>query len=225
MRDRYLLPCFHRAVLCAFVIGALTCVAQALTFDLAYGQRKCFSEDLPPLTTVRGDVQVASGRGEMRLDLFVSDAKGVVAFHKSDVNMVKYSFQTASYDRHTTSPYRFCIVNQVHARAANDGDLSRRVTMKVDVLHKSRAEQFSRLATKGHVSKIQESFQSVSDDVDRLIEVMDELRAKEQELTDLNASTTRTIVRISVVACLFTIATGVANFVSLKSFFKQKKLV
>lgn len=207
------------AAACLWSIGA------SITFDLAYGQQKCFSEDLPPVTIVRGDVQIASGRGEMRLDLFVTDMNGVLAFHKSDVNAVKYSFQTGAYERHTTQQYRFCIVNQLKPRGTEPGtEVFRRVTIKVNSISNSRGAEVGNLAKRDHVSKLQQTFHEVSNEVDRLIETMDQLRVDEQLLTDVNRNTTSSIIRISIVACLFTILTGVLNVMSLKSFFKQKKL-
>lgn len=207
------------AAACLWSIGA------SITFDLAYGQQKCFSEDLPPVTIVRGDVQIASGRGEMRLDLFVTDMNGVLAFHKSDVNAVKYSFQTGAYERYTTQQYRFCIVNQLKPRGTEPGtEVFRRVTIKVNSISNSRGAEVGNLAKRDHVSKLQQTFHEVSNEVDRLIETMDQLRVDEQLLTDVNRNTTSSIIRISIVACLFTILTGVLNVMSLKSFFKQKKL-
>lgn len=198
--------------------------AGSITFELPYGQRKCYSEDLPPLSTTRGTVHVSGGKGEMSLDLFVSDMRGVVQFHKSDVNSVKFSFRTGSYQVHTTEQYRFCIVNQVHPDAASTPDLIRRVTLVVDVVNKDREEAVGRLAKEDHVEKVQESFSSISTDVDDLIGKMDDLRAKEQMLTELNEQTSKVIFRISILACLFTVGTGVINFMSLKMFFKRKKL-
>lgn len=64
--------------------------ASSLTFELPYWQRKCFTEDLPPDTVTRVMVHVASGQGEMTLNLFVSDLKGVVHFQKSNVDSVKF---------------------------------------------------------------------------------------------------------------------------------------
>ncbi len=214
-----------RALLALCAIASALHVAASITFDLGYGQQKCFTEDLPPVTIVRGDVHIASGKGEMRLDLFVTNQQGVLAFHKSDVNAVKFSFQTGAYDRHTTQLYRFCVVNQVHGLSGMPpGDVFRRVTMQIDVMSASRGNAVGGLATRDHVTKLQQSFHEVSGEVDRLIESLDELRAKEQQLTDVNANTSTMIVRISIIACLFTILTGVLNVMSLKSFFKQKKL-
>eukprot|EP00177_Eucheuma_denticulatum_P006033 GFKZ01011005.1.p1 GENE.GFKZ01011005.1~~GFKZ01011005.1.p1 ORF type:complete len:237 (+),score=6.63 GFKZ01011005.1:202-912(+) len=210
----------------------------SLTFELPYGQRKCFSEDLPPYTVTRGTVHVSSGSGEMSLDLFVSDQNGVVQFHKSDVNTVKFSFRSGSYPVHTRQMYRFCVVNQVHAGSANTmpGSVTRRVTLKVEPVYEGEMagrEQHqsdgsgtavSRLAKQGHVDKVYQSFLEVSNDVDGLIERMEELRAEEEMLTAANERTAGVILKISVVACTLTIATGVLNFLSLKSFFKRKKL-
>lgn len=200
--------------------------AGSLMFELPYGQRKCFTEDLPPDTVTRGTVHVASGQGEMTLDLFVSDMRGVVHFHKSNVDSVKFSFKTGHYPMHTREAYRFCIVNQVSSNAMHQasGHVVRRVTLEVETVKEHQDPTTSRLAKQDQVDKTYSSFLSVQNDVDGLIEKMDELRAKEQQLSEVNESTSTTIFRISLVACGFTILTGVLNFLSLKSFFKRKKL-
>lgn len=199
--------------------------SNSLTFELPYGQRKCFSEDLPPDIEVRGTVHVASGQGEMTLDLFVSDMRGVVYFHKSNVDSVKFSFRTGHFPSHTREAFRFCVVNQVSANAAHpSARVVRRVTLEVETVKDRHDTSTSRLAKQDQVDKVYSSFLGVQNDVDDLIEKMDELRVKEQKLNDINESTSATIFRISLVACLFTILTGVLNFLSLKSFFKRKKL-
>lgn len=198
--------------------------AASITFELTQGQRKCFSEDLPPMATVQGTVHVASGRAEMPLDLFVSDQAGKVYFNKHDVNSVKFTFATANYRPHTMEPHRFCILSQVHPHAAHAPSISRRVTLDVKSVSHEQGKKVPELARQEHADKIYSDFLTVSQSVDSLIEKMDDLRAAEQTLTDLNERTATTIVQISVVACLFTIGTGVANFLSLKSFFKRKKL-
>lgn len=161
----------------------------------------------------------------MSLDLFVSDERGSVYFHKSDVNMVKFSFQTGSFQQHTMKPYSFCVINQVHKDSRSNPGAIRRVTLEVEVENQdNRKTEASRLAKQSHAEKVYTDFLSVSSDVDRLIEKMDDLREKEKALSELNEQTATTILRISVIACLFTIGTGVLNFLSLKTFFKRKKL-
>lgn len=211
----------------ALLLLAAAAQASSLTFELPYGQRKCYSEDLAPSTDIRGEVHVAGGRGEMKLDLFVSDAGGTVYFHKSDVNALKFSFKTGvapSHSKTGTQSYRFCIVNQVHPHSAAASNVARRVTLVVEALDKVRAGDMAKLATQGHVEKVQDKFGEVSRKVDEIIDRIDDLRVQEQALSDVNEDTSRMIMRISVLACLFTIATGALNFMSLKSFFKQKKL-
>lgn len=202
-------------------------LASSLTFNLPYGQRKCFTEELPPSANVRGGINVASGKGDMSLDMFVSDSHGTVHFHKSDVNAVKFSFHTpASNTQGMYAPddYRFCIVNQVHPQAAASPGVTRRITLEVSYVSDRHAQQVDRLAKEDVAEQVFSRFSSVSSDVDELIEKLDELRAKEQQLTELNENTSSTILTISLIASLFTILTGLLNFLSLKSFFKRKKL-
>lgn len=208
-----------------FVSLALNCLTcDALTFDLPYGSRKCLSEDLPTSADVKGELHVTGGHGDMSLDLFVSDPRGIVYFHKAGVDAVKYTFRTGSFDPRTTQVYRFCVLHQVHPNAAVQHELSRRVTLKVDVESAKTRNEVDQLAKTVHVSKAEESFGEVSKEIMELISRLDDMRVKEQQLSEVNEDTSKSIVRITVVAALFTIMTGVLNFLNLKSFFKQKKL-
>lgn len=207
----------------ALLFFATLCAS--ITFDLPYGQQKSFSEDVSPSVTMRGSVHVAGGRGQgdMKLDVYVTNPQGVVAFHRMDVNAVKFTFKTSAFQAHTTQAYRMCILHQLERGAAHSHSQTyRRITLEFE---QARAkDDLKKLASKSHVDKLHESFHEVSLSVDKLIEGMDDLRMREQTLTSINSDTSSVIVRIAIVACLFTILTGVLNFMSLKSFFKQKKL-
>ncbi len=209
-----------------FLLAATIPLISALTFDLGYGSQKCFSEDVAPSTLIKGSVSASGGKGgaDMKLDVYVSNAQGVVAFHRTDVNAVKFSFSSGAFERHTTQPYRICVMHQITSGSAYppSGKAYRRVTLSFE--QATKVADTTALATRQHVDQVHQSFHEVSVAVDRLIEAMDDLRAKEQDLTDVNQDTTSVIVRISIVACLATILTGVLNFLSLKTFFKQKKL-
>jgi len=198
----------------------------AITFDLPYGQQKCFSEDVSPSVTVRGAVHVAGGRGQgdMKLDVYVTNPQGVVAFHRMDVNAVKFTFKTSSFQEHTTQAYRICVLHQLERGRAHHAHHKayRRITLEFEMAREKAS--MKSLASKQHVDKLHQSFHEVSISVDKLIEGMDDLRMREQALTNVSSDTSSVIVRIAIVACLFTILTGVLNFMSLKSFFKQKKL-
>lgn len=211
-------------LLVALLLLLLATNASALTFDLLYGSRKCISEDIPPLSDVRGELHVSGGSGDMALDLFVSDPRGVVYFHRAEANSVKYSFKSGEFDSRTTQAYRFCVVHQVHPNAATKTDVSRRVSLDVKVESEKSRVEVDALAKRGHLSNVQEKFQDVYHEVDGLIQKMDELRMKEQTLSEVNEDTSRTVLRVTVLAAIFTIGTGVLNFMNLKSFFKQKKL-
>ena len=215
----------HIAAVCAFFLLLPSIFANSLTFELGFGERKCFSEDLPPDTRTLGTVHVASGHGDMTLDLFVADARGKVYFHRANVDTVKFSFVTGAGSPHTRESYRFCVVNQVPAHAVRPAaNVVRRVTLEVDRLRPSTDSPAARIAKQEHVDKVYSSFMTVQNDIEDLIEKIDELREREEHLSRANDDTSSTIFRISLVACLFTIITGLLNFLSLKSFFKRKKL-
>lgn len=217
------MPSLHLSLAFALAL-ALFAPATALTFDLLYGSRKCVSEDLPPGAEVKGELHVSGGSGDMSLDLFVSDPRGVVYFHRAAVNSVKYSFTSGSFDANAQQTYRFCVVHQVHPNSAARTDVSRRVSLDVKVDSASVKEDMKLLASKSDVSRVSDKFQGLYQEVDELIGRMEVLRKAEAALSVANAETSRIVLRVTVIAGVFTVLTGVLNFVSLKSFFKSKKL-
>lgn len=205
------------------VLLLLAAAASALTFDLSYGSRKCISEDVTPLADVRGELHVSGGSGDMSLDLFVSDPRGVVYFHRAGANSVKYSFKAGNFGT-ATQAYRFCVVHQVHPNAATRTEVVRRVTLSVKVEGKGIQEEVAALAKRGDVAQAQEKFQDVYREVDNIISQMDRLRDMEEALSSANENTSRIVMRVTFLAAVFTIGTGVLNFLNLKTFFKSKKL-
>ena len=198
--------------------------SSSITFNLPYGQRKCFSEELRAASQCRGSIHVASGKGEMSLDLFVTDRHGTVFFHKTNVNSLKFSFQTADRDMNVMDTYRFCVVNQVHPHAVHAANVARKVTLEIDVVSKHQDAALARLAKQDHADQLYSDLLSASQQVDSVINALDELRKREQQLTDLNQGTSTTILRVSILACVLTVATGLVNFFALKNFFKRKKI-
>lgn len=215
--------CARVALALAALLAAAACGA-ALTFDLTYGSRKCMSEDVSSLADVRGDIHVSSGVGDMTLDLFVSDPRGVVYFHRAGANSLKFSFKAGEFDEHQTQAYRFCVVHQVHPNAAARTEVTRRVSLNVKVEGKGVQQEVAALAKKGDVLQAQEKFQDVYREVDNIISRMDELRNMEDSLTEANESTSKVVLRVTFLAAVFTIGTGVLNFLNLKTFFRSKKL-
>lgn len=215
---------FARAALALAALLAAAACGAALTFDLTYGSRKCVSEDVTSLANVRGEVHVSGGVGDMSLDLFVSDPRGVVYFHRAGANAVKYSFKAGAFDERLTQAYRFCIVHQVHPNAAARTEVTRRVSLSMNVEGKGVQEEVAALAKRGDVVAAQEKFQDVYREVDNIISRMDELRNMEDALTAANESTSKVVMRVTFLAAVFTIGTGVLNFLNLKTFFKSKKL-
>lgn len=206
----------------------LATYARAITFDLYFGEQKCFGEDFLPRTSVKGDVHVSTGRGgaDMKLDVVITNSKQVVVFHRAAIHTAKFSFTTGEYKSTTSQPYRICVRHQVPSYAARpptDIAAYRRVTLS---LHTPRTSQdIAKLASRAHVNRTSQSFREVSFSLERLLQAMHSIRSLEQHLSDIGNSTATLVVCISLLASLFTILTGVLNFMYLKNFFKHKKLI
>lgn len=210
----------------ALIVFLLTLIPTvfSITFELSYAERKCFTEELPAATDAKGTVHVSGGAGEMSLDLFISDMRGTVYFHKQDVNSIKFSFRTAHGQPHEMKTYRFCVLNQARPHSPASPGSVRRISLDVKAVSQVTHDAFNRLIKQEHADKVYSDFFTVSSEVDSIIEQMDVLRDEEKKLSEINEQTTSMILNLSLIACIFTIATGVANFFSLKSFFKRKKI-
>lgn len=212
-----------------FLIVAFVC-AEAITFDLPYGQQNCFGEDFLPRTTVQTEVHVLTGRGggggvDMKLDVSVSNAGGTVIAHHSDASTVKFSFVTGHYKSTSSQPYRVCVRHQPNNDMHQPGAVSayRRVMLSLTPAVKNVDSDM--YLTHDDADQILLSLNNLSRSVANVIKEIDQIRTLEDTLSDEANHTTPMIIRFSILACLFTILTGFINVGFLKALWKKKKMI
>lgn len=199
--------------------------SNGLAFEVDYGGRKCIYEEVPPSTQIKGEFHVSGGTGEMELDLFITDPRGVVYFNKQNMDTQKFSFKSGQFIKHTKQKYKFCVLHQVHQHAARMPRVKRRVSFSVEIEQSRRAKKKAQVATGSQVDSAHEKLADLEDDLDTLLGEFDGIREEEQVITDIGTNTTSTILRYSVLSIAITLLTGFLNHYYLRSFFKQKKLM
>eukprot|EP00168_Porphyra_purpurea_P010986 TRINITY_DN2753_c0_g1_i2.p1 TRINITY_DN2753_c0_g1~~TRINITY_DN2753_c0_g1_i2.p1 ORF type:complete len:317 (+),score=71.28 TRINITY_DN2753_c0_g1_i2:247-1197(+) len=182
----------------------------ALQLVVPFASRKCVAEDLPPATHVRGDVRVAAGNGDMLLDLFVTDTRGVVVYHASNVATSAFSFVTSPPSAHSPrmalAPYRFCFHHQAHPHEAHQPGWERRVTLTIT---RARTEPLvPGVARTAHVSAVETRIREVEDLVEELVGGLDAASSAASEVEAVQAKVRRWVWGTAVLGCVVIVGGG-----------------
>ena len=87
-----------------FAAAILMHHAHAIRFVLEKGQSRCFWETFADHSNVLGEYMVATGKGDMRVDLRITDDEGKELFAKTDMDHGKFEFQTRSGQHKANRP-------------------------------------------------------------------------------------------------------------------------
>ena len=218
-----------RSLLRFLLLGAYFALQSSTSYGLSlevdYGSRKCIYEDFPPNTQVTGEFHVSGGHGEMDLDLFVTDPRGVVFYNKQNLQSQQYSFRTGHYPQHTTQTFKFCVVHQIHHQASRASRVKRQVSFTIETKRQKGATRSSQVATGKQLETASERFSDIEVELDILLGDLDEMREHEQVISEIGTRTTKTILFYSLLSIVVTLLTGFLNHYYLRFFFKQKKLM
>lgn len=227
------------AVTAAAVAVAPPAVA-AIQFDVFFEGQRCITEELAPYSTVNGLVHVADGPTPMKVDVFVTDSRGKVQYHKAAAVHEAFSFKTgpppaSPYgghdDAHAPSPYRVCAH---HAPGPNDPDSayrrgsggpppSRRVTVSMTQGLAPVAREG--LAKRSHVDSHVERVRDLEYQLQAVIGGIDDMKAVEADVLHKNDDTNMRVLWYSVAACGVMIGAGAYQVFYMKTFFKRAKLI
>jgi len=213
--------------LAAVVAALASSPTAALQLVVPFAARKCVSEDLPPATHVRGDVRVAAGNGDMPLDLIVTDTRGVVVYHASNVATSAFSFVTSPPSAHSPrmalAAYRFCFHHQAHLHEAHQPGWERRVTVAVT---RQRPEtQVAGVARTAHVSAVEARMREVEDLVEGLVGGLDAASEAASEVEEVQAKVRQWVWVMAVLGCVVIIGGGAAQVWYLRRLFTKKRLM
>lgn len=214
-------------LLLAAVAAALLPRADALQLVVPFASRKCISEDLPPATHVRGDLRVAAGDGDMTLDLFVTDVRGVVVYHASNVISSAFTFVTSPASSHSPrtalAPYRFCFHHQAHPHEGHRPGVERRVA--VAITQERTEPRVAGVATSAHVTAVETRMQEVEQLVDGLVTGLDAASEAAKDVEAIQARVRRWVSATAVLGCVVILGAGAVQVWYLRRMFRKKRLM
>jgi emp24/gp25L/p24 family/GOLD len=215
---------------------------RGIHFYLQPGSRRCFTEDLPMGKTIPAEVSVASGKGVMELDVWVTTADGTVLYHKRSPSHGKFIFQTPvvqprqysgiddeaddlvgmEYDEETI---RVCVEHQQdpHAHA---GDGSRRlVSLSMDhTTPPGGVHKDASLAHEGQAAQLQDGLSRVQDTLSSLVNDITMMQQRERILVRHLHSTNKRVATYAIFSILVAVCISFAQLQYFKTYFKQKKI-
>lgn len=212
----------------------------AIQFDVFFEGQRCITEELAPYSTVNGLVHVADGPSAMKVDVFVSDARGKVHYHKAGAVHEAFSFKTGPppaspygghEDPHAPTPYRVCAhhapgpgdLASGYRRGGSGPSPSRRVTVSLTQGLAPVAREG--LAKRGHVDTHVERVRELEYQLQAVIGGIDDMKAVEADVLRKNDDTNLRVLWYSVAACGVMIGAGAYQVLYMKTFFKRAKLI
>jgi emp24/gp25L/p24 family/GOLD len=226
---------------------ALLCASLSVTrvvglhFYLPAGVKRCFTEDLPTSTRVTGEVAVATGKGEMELDVWVTTMNDAVLYHKRSPSHGKFYFDTPAihsrqysgieedddtigmgYDEETI---RICIEHQRDPGAYSTEGARRLVSLRIDHptppgnMHASQ-----KFALGDHTTQLQDGLGRIQEALSGLVSDLTLLQQRERVLVKRVHSTNTRVLTCVVISIFFAGLTAFLQLRHFKTYFKQKRL-
>ncbi|OMO93323.1 Emp24/gp25L/p24 family/GOLD family protein [Corchorus capsularis] len=201
------------------VLGILSPASESLRFELQSGQTKCIAEDIKSNSMTVGKYHVVNPNEghplpeSHKLTVRVTSSHGN-SFHSAEkMETGQFAF-TASEE----GDYMACFWAPDHSPP---------VTMTVDFDWRTgvHAKDWSNVAKKGQVDVMELELKKMYDTVTSIQEEMYYLRAREEEMQELNQATTSKMVWMSLLSLLLCLSVAGLQFWHLKTFFEKKKLI
>lgn len=201
----------------------MTVPSSSMQLALGFGERKCFSEEVPTDRPLLVDFRTAAGVANMDLDLFVTNTEGQVVFHKSGLShhRTTLEYHTAQHLPALTT-YRFCLMHQTIP-----GQIMEKAERKVefDIRPAVKERDTAQLVRRDQTDNAHQNLRLLEGEIAELVEMMDMLREQEQLLTSTNESTSRFLMTVNSLTSLFVLSVGMLQLEMVQGVLKQRKFI
>ncbi|GMI87408.1 hypothetical protein like AT1G26690 [Hibiscus trionum] len=201
------------------LVGILSPASESLRFELQSSQTKCIAEDIKSNSMTVGKYHVVKPNEDHplpdshKLSVRVTSSYGN-NFHSAEkVESGQFAF-TASEQ----GDYTACFWVPEH---------SPQITVTVDFDWRTgvHTKDWTNVAKKGQVDAMELELKNLFDTVQSIHEEMFYLRAREEEMQELNKATTSKMFWLSFLSLFLCLSVAGLQFWHLKSFFEKKKLI
>ncbi|XP_058070450.1 transmembrane emp24 domain-containing protein p24delta9-like isoform X2 [Magnolia sinica] len=201
------------------MVGYFSTIAQALRFELQSGHTKCISEDIKMNAMSVGKYSVVSPNeghpvpDSHKITVRVTSPYGNSIHHADHVESGNFAFTSTE-----VGDYMACLWAPEHKPS---------VTITVDFSWKTgvAAKDWSNVAKKGQVDVMELELKKLEDTVKAIHDEMFYLRAREEEMQNLNRATNSRMAWLSILSLFICLSVAGLQLWHLKTFFERKKLL
>ncbi|XP_028762008.1 transmembrane emp24 domain-containing protein p24delta9-like [Neltuma alba] len=208
-----------QAFLLLLVLGLFSPAIESLRFELQSGHTKCISEDIKSNSMTVGKYSIVNP----------NDGFPIPDSHKVTVRVTSSYGNNYHYaDQVTTGQFAFVAVEAGDYMAcfwAPDHNPQTTMTIDFDWRTGVAAKDWSNVAKKGHVDVMELELKKLYETVNSIHEEMYYLRAREEEMQELNSATNNKMFWLSLLSLFICLSVAGLHLWHLKTFFEKKKLI
>eukprot|EP00899_Mesostigma_viride_P018288 jgi/Mesvir1/26460/Mv16135-RA.1 len=199
--------------ICALFAVFLCRRVSALQFEVAHGQTKCVSEDIDQGVLVLGEYGVASG-DVRKISVKVKSPNGDVLYAQEGVEDGHFGFTTKE-----SGEYKACFWSRTGV------ERGQKVHINLEWKTGVHAKDWTAIAKKENLAGMELELRQLEDTVKGIHEEMLYMRAREQEMRDMNERTNSQVAWLSLLSLIVCISLAVWQLYYLKRFFERKKVL
>ncbi|KAG4906466.1 hypothetical protein AAZX31_20G028700 [Glycine max] len=209
-------PLVHLSLLLLVLFSSST---ESLRFEIQSGHTKCISEDIKSNSMTVGKYQIVSP----------NEGQPLPDAHRFTVRVTSSYGNNYHYgDRVQTGQFAFAAVeagDYMTCFWAVDHNPVETLTVDFDWKTGVAAKDWSNVAKKGQVDVMELELKKLQDTVSSIHEEMFYLREKEEEMQELNRTTSSRMFWLSLLSLFVCLSVAGMQIWHLKTFFEKKKLI
>ncbi|XP_048319059.1 transmembrane emp24 domain-containing protein p24delta9 [Ziziphus jujuba] len=201
------------------VVGFLSFTSESLRFDLKSGLTKCISEDINSNSMTVGKYSIVNPNeghplpDSHKLTVRVTSQYGNTLHSADHQDSGQFSFAAAE-----AGSYMTCFFAPDHKPETT-------LTVDFDWRTGVSTKDWSNVAKKGSVELMELELKKMLDTVTTIHEEMFYLRLKEEEMQELNKSTSTKMTVFTLLSIVICLSVAGMQLWHLKTFFEKKKLI
>lgn len=229
---------YGRRALFGLLVLSFIVSSNAIRFYLNPGIRRCFTEELPTDSKITGELNIATGKGDMEVDLWITTVQGKVLFNRRSTTHGKFSFRTPRIEGHQEDPddydyldepeedtFKICIEHQQSAGQAHPRGTNRAIYFHVNEAFSQEPHSLeNKMAKASDTDRLQSTMRTMHTTLSGMIGDLSQLQRRERLLTAKMEMTTSLVTRLAIFSFIVAIGTSALQFHYYKRYFKQKKL-
>ncbi|KAJ5076217.1 transmembrane emp24 domain-containing protein [Anaeramoeba ignava] len=190
---------------------------QSLIFEIPGDSTKCFSEEFPPDTLIKGKYKSFSYLP--RTDFAIHDPREQMLYQKSAIAKGNFAFTTEN-----PGTYRFCFTTSNTQRGPRR---NRQMTQKISFTYFSgqSAIDYDKIIDSEQLTPIEGELKRIDGLIQEITSTMSYMKEREETMRNTNESTNSRVLWFSLLSILTLLITGFWQVYYLKNYFHKQKII